>query len=182
MQRMFLTSRKTGRGKVKCLSKYLETSISFWYHRERLEIRKFGDFRYFLYGGVSVVNKSYPIKSEAFVNSTATNDHHYKKVCANICKPINSHYFILKPVRQCSRCKQSNQKPGSLANDFSSQLHLSTPKKPCCRRNLFAHFPYVICENPLFMNDEAMQKNVCLRKSGWPKKYPPGRQRIHFFA
>ena len=26
------------------------------------------------------------------------------------------------------------------------------------------------------------KKNVCLRKSGWPKKSPPGRQGIYFFS
>ena len=32
-----------------------------------------------------------------------------------------------------------------------------------------------------FMRPGQPKKNVCLRKSGWPKKSPPGRQGIYFF-
>ena len=30
-------------------------------------------------------------------------------------------------------------------------------------------------------SEDKQTKKICLRKSGWPKKSPPGRQGIHFF-
>ena len=35
---------------------------------------------------------------------------------------------------------------------------------------------------PKDFRHQAKQNNVCLRKCGWPKKRPPGRQGIHFYS